>query len=205
MSRWTEIPDAGVRSLLATYFGKVDRALAPLSRAEADEVKVELEAHAIEAIRAAGGGEDAARNALGQLGDPENFLPALVADRLRARAGRTFSPADIALALVRGGASGVAGIALSILVGLGYVVATLCVVLGVVKLFAPDGVGAYRLESGALFIGIDENVQGVDLLGIWFSPLSIAAGVALYVLLTWAFGRFAGRKRVPRGPSTMED
>ena len=30
MSRWTEIPDPDVRSLLAGYFGKVDRALASL-------------------------------------------------------------------------------------------------------------------------------------------------------------------------------
>lgn len=205
MSRWTEIPDPDVRSLLAGYFGKVDRALASLPRVEADEVKTELEAHAMEAISEAGGGADAARHALAQLGDPEQFLPALVADRLRARAGRTFSPADVTLALVRSGASGMAGLALSVLVGLGYAVATLCITLGIVKLFAPAGVGAYRLESGALFIGIDENVQGVDLLGIWFSPLSIAAGVALYVLLTWAFGRFAGRKRVPRGLSRMDD
>lgn len=205
MSRWTEIPDPDVRSLLAGYFGKVDRALASLPRAEADEVKTELEAHAIEAISEAGGGADAVRHALAQLGDPEQFLPALVADRLRARAGRTFSPADVTLALVRSGASGMAGLALSVLVGLGYAVATLCITLGIVKLVAPAGVGAYRLESGALFIGVDENVQGVDLLGIWFSPLSIAAGVALYVLLTWAFGRFAGRKRVPRGLSRMDD
>lgn len=205
MSHWTEIPSAGVRSILAVYFGKVDRALASLPRSEAEEVKAELEVHAVEAIRESGGGEDAARSALAQLGDPEEFLPALVADRLRARAGRTFSPADVILALARSGALGLAGLVLSVAVGLGYVIATLCIALGVLKLFASKGVGAYRLDDGALFIGADENVRGVDLLGIWFAPLSIAAGLTLYVLLTWAFGRFGGRKRVPRGPSTIED
>lgn len=80
------------------------------------------------------------------------------------------------------------------MVGLGYAIAALALVLGVLKLFAPHGVGVYRLETGELFIGHDEAVRGVDLLGIWFSPLAIAVGVCLYLALTWAFGRTAVRK-----------
>jgi hypothetical protein len=142
---------------------------------------------------------------LAQLGDPEEFLPALVADRLRARAGRTFSPADVAAALVRNSAAGLAGLATSTLAGIGYAMAALCIALGVLKFFAPQGTGAYRLETGELFIGVDENVRGADLLGMWFSPLSIAAGVGLYVLLTWAFGRIAVRRRAPPGRKAVED
>jgi uncharacterized membrane protein len=201
MARWTELPEAGARAAVAAYFSKVDRALAPLAREDAAEIRDELEAHVMDAL--AGGGD--AQAALAQLGDPEEFLPALVADRLRARAGRTMRPGDVMKALARGGAAGVGGALLTLIVGFGYAAALVLAFLGVLKLFTPHGVGVYRLESGEIFIGADESLRGVDLFGMWFSPLAIAAGVGLYVLLTWAFGRTTVRKRAPVGREAMND
>jgi uncharacterized membrane protein len=202
MTRWTDLADANARAAFAAYFAKVDRALAALPRAEADEVKSELEAHAIDALSESNA--DAAM-VLTQLGEPSEFPAPLVADRLRARAGRTFSPGDVALALLRNSASGLAGFALSAAVGLGYAIAALCVALGALKLFAPLGTGIYRLDTGELFIGADAKVRGVDLLGMWFSPLAIAVGVCLYIVLTWMFGRATARKHAPIGRKPMED
>ncbi|MEZ5994720.1 MAG: hypothetical protein R3C25_03120 [Hyphomonadaceae bacterium] len=201
MTRWTDLPDAKGRAAFAHYFAKIDRALAPLPRAEADEVKNELEAHALDAIAA---GSDV-HAALAQLGEPDDFLPALVSERLRARAARTFSPGDVAAALARSAASGLSGFAISAFAGIGYAIAAASLGLGLLKLFAPKGTGIFRLTTGELFIGADESVQGVDLLGIWFSPLAIAVGVCLYVVLTWTFGRATVRKRAPIGRSPMED
>jgi hypothetical protein len=191
MSRWTELTDANARAAFAAYFAKVDRALAALPRAEADEVKRELEQHALDAVSEAGD----AQTALAQLGDPDDFLADLVADKLRVRAARTFSPADVASALARSAGAGLAGLALSTLVGVGYVVAALAILMGVTKLFDPDGAGVYRLADGRIFIGFGETLGGADIMGIWFSPLAIAAGASLYLALTWAFGRAALRKR----------
>jgi uncharacterized membrane protein len=201
MARWTEINDASARATLAAYFSKIDRALAPLRREDADDIKNELEAHVMDAL--AGGG--AAHDALTQLGDPDEFLPPLVADRLRARAGQTLRPGDVMAALARSSAAGAGGALLTLGVGFGYAVALVLAVLGVLKLISPHGVGVYRLETGQIFIGADEHVRGVDLLGIWFSPLAIAASIALYVLLTWAFGRTTVRKRAPVGREAMND
>jgi hypothetical protein len=191
MTRWTELNDANARAAFAAYFAKVDRALAALPRAEAEEVKRELEQHALDAVNEAGD----AHKALAQLGDPDEFLADLVADKLRARAARTFSPADVVTALARSAGAGLAGLTMSTLLGLGYVLAALAIVMGVTKLFDPDGAGVYRLADGSIFIGFGETLGGVDLLGIWFSPLAIAAGACLYVALTWAFGRATKRKR----------
>ena len=191
MSRWTDLTDVNARAAFAVYFGKVDRALAALPRAEADEIKRELEQHALDAVSDAGD----AHVALAQLGDPDDFLSDLVADKLRARAGRTFSPADVASALVRSASSGLAGLALSTFVGIGYVTAALAILMGVTKLFDPDGAGVYRLADGRIFIGFGETLGGADIMGIWFSPLAIVAGALLYFALTWAFGRATLRKR----------
>ena len=73
------------------------------------------------------------------------------------------------------------------------------------KLSRRKGVGVYRLETGELFIGHDEAVRGVDLLGFWFSPLAIAVGVWMYLALTWAFGRIAVRKSaLPKDSEAMK-
>lgn len=193
MTRWTELTDANARAAFAAYFAKVDRALAALPRAEADEIKRELEQHALDAVS-----ESDAQTALAQLGDPDDFLADLVADKLRARAGRTFSPADVAAALARSAGAGLAGLALSTLAGIGYVIAALAILMGVAKLFDPAAAGIYRLPNGRLFIGFGESLGGADIMGIWFSPLAIAAGVLLYVLLTWAFGRATLRRVAKR-------
>jgi len=191
MSRWTELTDANARAAFAAYFAKVDRALAALPRVEAEEIKRELEQHALDAISEAGD----AQTALAQLGDPDDFLSDLVADKLRQRAARTFSPADVASALARNAGAGLAGLAVSTLVGIGYVIAALAILMGVTKIFDPDGAGVYRLPDGRVFIGFGETLGGADIMGMWFSPLAIAAGALLYFALTWAFGRATWRKR----------
>lgn len=201
MVRWTELADPGALRVAADYFARVERALAALPRAEADETKAELEAHLFDALADAGGESEAqVRAVLSHLGRPEKFLPPLVADRLRARAGRTYRPGHVAAALLRGGARGVSGLALSTGVGLGYAVAALFVWMGVLRLFVRDGVGLYRLDDGRIFLGVDETLGGVDLLGFWFAPLAIGAGVLLYVALTWMFGRIRLRLRAA-GPT----
>jgi uncharacterized membrane protein len=191
MTSWTELTDANARAAFAAYFAKVDRALAALPRAEADEIKRELEQHALDAVSEAGD----AQAALAQLGDPDDFLADLVADKLRERAARTFSPLDVAAALARNAGAGLSGLALSTFVGLGYVVAALAILMGVSRLFDPNAAGVYRLPDGRIFIGFGDTLGGADIMGFWFSPLAIAAGALLYFALTWAFGRVTLRKR----------
>jgi hypothetical protein len=193
MASWIEIGDVQARTLLATYFAEVDRALAPLSRDEAGTVRQELETHILDAMAGTPASEADARAALEQLGDPDAFLPQLVADRLRARAGRTFGPLDVVSAVARTAVTGMRGLAIAIVMSIGYLLAMLLIVLGILKLTTSQDVGVFRLRTGELFIGADDGVDGVDLLGVWFSPLAILAGVALYLLITWAYGRVKRR------------
>lgn len=200
MASWIEVGDVPARKLLAAYFAQVDRALAPLSRAEADGVRLELETHILDAMAGTPAGEADARAALEQLGDPDDFLPQLVADRLRARAGRTFGPHDVASAILRTAVTGVRGLVTAVVMSVGYIVATVLIFLGILKLTTNQDVGVFRLSTGQLFIGANSNVDGVDLLGGWFAPLAIVAGLVLYLLLTWAYGRVKRPRVVP--PST---
>ena len=202
MASWIEIGDVPARRLLAAYFAKVDRALAPLSREEATGVRQELETHILDAMAGTPAGEADAKAALEQLGDPDEFIPQLVADRLRARAGRTFGPLDVLAAIGRTAVTGLRGLVTAIVMSVGYLVATVLVILGVMKFTTSQDVGVFRLSTGQLFIGAEDNVDGVDLTGGWFAPLAIVAGILLYLLITWAYGRVK-RPRVapPSNPS----
>lgn len=196
MASWIEVGDVPARRLLAAYFAKVDRALAPLSREEATGVRQELETHILDAMAGTPAGEAEAKAALEQLGDPDDFIPQLVADRLRARAGRTFGPLDVLSAIGRTAVTGLRGLVTALVMSFGYIVATVLIFLGIMKLTTNQDVGVFRLSTGQLFIGADSNVDGVDLLGAWFAPLAIVAGIVLYLALTWAYGRVK-KPRVP--------
>lgn len=204
MASWIEVGDVPARKLLAAYFAKVDRALAPLSREEADAVRLELETHILDAMAGTSAGEVDARGALEQLGDPDEFLPQLVADRLRARAGRTFGPHDVVSAILRTAVTGLRGLVTAIVMSLGYIVATVLIFLGIMKLTTNQDVGVFRLSTGQLFIGADNNVDGVDLLGVWFAPLAIVAGLVLYLALTWAYGRVRRPRVLPPADTSNE-
>ena len=197
MASWIEIGDVPARRLLAAYFAKVDRALAPLSREEATGVRQELETHILDAMAGTPAGEADAKAALEQLGDPDEFIPQLVADRLRARAGRTFGPLDVLAAIGRTAVTGLRGLVTAIVMSVGYLVATVLIILGVMKFTTSQDVGVFRLSTGQLFIGADDNVDGVDLTGGWFAPLAIVAGIVLYLLITWAYGRVKKTRVAP--------
>jgi hypothetical protein len=167
-------------------------------------VRHELETHILDAMAGSPAGEADANAALEQLGDPDDFIPQLVADRLRARAGRTFGPLDVVAAIGRTAATGIRGLATAIVMSVGYVAATLMIVLGILKLTTNQAVGVFRLRTGELFIGADDTVDGVDLLGGWFAPLAIVAGIVLYLAITWAYGRVK-RPRVPPPADTNND
>ena len=195
MNRWTELADAAARAVFADYFAKVDRLLAPLPDSDAAEVRRELEQHAMDALAAgANAGE-----ALERLGEPEDFLPDLVAEKLRTRAARSFQPVHIFRALALSASTGITGLALSSLAGLGYAIALLALIMGVMHLIDPDLAGAYRMPDGQTLIGFGKSPDDVDILGNWFSPAAFAVAVGLYLILTLAFGWVKIRKPEMRG------
>jgi len=201
MNRWTDISDAGARAVFADYFAKVDRLLAPLPSDAAADVRRELEQHALDAL--AGG--TSAPEALERLGAPEDFLPDLVAEKLRTRAARSLMPGHIARALAMSASTGVTGLVVSSLAGLGYAIALLALIMGVMHLIDPDSAGVYRMPDGQTLIGFGKSPGDVDIYGHWFSPIAFAVAAGLYLILTLAFGWVKIRKPEGRGRQHMTD
>jgi hypothetical protein len=190
MTTWTDLADPGARAAFAAYFARVERHLAPLPDASAREVREELELHALDLLAE----EGRADAALARLGAPEDFLPDLVAERLRLRASKSFAPSHVFSAIASSARTGLAGIIVSTLAGFGYALAALAVVMGIARLVAAETTGLFRLQDGRLFLGLGENLGGSDVLGVWFAPLAFAVAACLYLILTLAFGRVKFRK-----------
>jgi len=190
MKRWTDIADSGARAAFAAYFSRVDRLLAPLPAPAAADTRAELEAHALDLYTE----EGSADAALARLGKPEDFLPELVAERLRTRASRTFAPSHVASALFSSARAGIGGLLVSTLTGAGYVLAALSLVMGAARLLGDTSTGLFRLDDGRHFIGFGENLGGTDILGLWFVPLAFGLSLGLYLILTFALGRVKRRK-----------
>lgn len=201
MTRWTDIEDAGARAAFADYFVQVDRLLAALPGADAAEVRRELEQHALDALAEGATAEEA----LARLGAPEDFLPDLVAEKLRTRAARSFMPGHIFRALAISASTGITGFVLSSLAGLGYAIALLALVMGVMHLIDPDLAGVYRMPNGQTLIGFGKSPGDVDMFGNWFSPIAFAVAAGLYLILTLAFGWVKIRKPEGRGRQRMTD
>ncbi len=199
MTRLTDIADAAARAALADYFVKVDRLLAPLSQDAAMETRRELEAHALDLLTE----EGEAQAALSRLGNPDEFLPELVAEKLRGRAARSFSPLHVTAALASSARSGIAGLILSTVAGIGYALAALLITMGTARLLGQMSTGLFRLEDGRYFLGFGETLGGTDMLGLWFVPAAYAAALTLYFILTLAFGRIRLRKTAQQGRKPM--
>lgn len=190
MNRWTELADAAARAAFADYFAKVDRLLAPLPDSDAADVRRELELHALDAVAAG----ESAKDALERLGEPEDFLPDLVAEKLRSRAAQSFLPGHVFRALAISASTSVTGFLLSSLAGLGYAIALLALLMGVMHLIDPASAGIYRMPDGQTLIGFGKSPEDVDMLGNWFSPVAFAVAAGLYLILTLAFGWVKIRK-----------
>jgi uncharacterized membrane protein len=197
MTNWTDLADASARAAFSAYFLRVERLLAPLPSEAASQVRRELEAHALDLLSEQGG---KANEALSRLGPPEDFVPDLVAEKLRSRAAKSFAPTHVAAAIVSSARTGVTGLAVSTLAGTGYFLAAFAVAMGIARLVAPETTGLFRLADGRLFLGFGETLGGVDVLGVWFAPVAFAAAALLYVILTLAFGRARLRKRPQERP-----
>ncbi len=199
MTNWTDLADASARAAFSAYFLRVERLLAPLPSEAASEVRRELEAHAMDLLAEQSG---RAEEALSRLGPPEDFVPDLVAEKLRSRAAKSFAPTHVVAAIVSSARTGVTGLAVSTLAGTGYFLAAFAVVMAIARLVAPETTGLFRLADGRLFLGFGETLGGADVLGVWFAPLAFGSAALLYVILTLAFGRARLRKRPQERPET---
>ncbi|GAA0678717.1 hypothetical protein FHT00_003418 [Sphingomonas insulae] len=178
--------DPAARRRWDAYFSEVDRLLA---RADADvaEMRGDLEAHVVDSMAAASGGNEGERLdvALSRLGRPIDYLRPLLADEMIERGTRTYSPITIArglsYAIMAGSRRAVIGLAF----GLGYLLLAIFTGMALLKPLWGEHVGVFRHPDGTVSAGIVAQSDGArELLGWWSIPIALLLAALLYVALT---------------------
>jgi hypothetical protein len=171
--------------------------LAGLPAAEVDEIVAELRSH----VRDSAGADPTGRAVaavLERLGPPAELAAQFATERLLARAQHSGSPWLLLRGLYRGAGIGIAGGAALLALVVGYVAAASLLVAALMKPFAPDRVGLWRLGSDelSLRLGLAPALpppRGEELLGWWIVPLGLLAAAAAS-WITAGFGRWAIRR-----------
>jgi len=178
--------DPAARRRWDAYFSEIDRLLA---RADADvaELRGDLEAHVVDSMAAASGGNEGERldAALSRLGRPIDYLRPLLADELIERGTLTYSPITIARGLSYAVMAGSRRAVIGLAFGLGYLLLAIFAAMALLKPLWGEHVGMFRYADGTISAGIVAQSSGArELLGWWSIPITLLLAALLYVALT---------------------
>jgi len=184
--------------ILAMYQKRVAYIIKPLSEKDRRDIEMELDSHIYESMARYPKQDEVSTllYALEKLGEPEQFLPAVVAERKLAQAGKSFNPAHIASALALNIGRGFIKTVLFIISSLLYLFSAALIILSVLKLFSPRHTGVFIDESSHISIAWLQTVRpGTrELLGLWFTPAAIITAALIYVINTILL-KYIPRKR----------
>jgi uncharacterized membrane protein len=169
------------------YFRRVKRCAKPLKSNQQEELILEIQDHLLESFKQETGDKEAEKllNAIDKLGDPEEYLRPMIADRLLSSASSTLNPKTVFKGLYYDLFGNIKSFLLSLAFSLGYLTAFVFAVLSILKIFFPDNIGFFINETGGVLIGIigGESLK-TDILGYWDVPLGLLVSLIIYLVLT---------------------
>lgn len=179
--------DTASKRIYENYIRRIKKTIRPLPLQDQNEVIMEFNSHIFEALQHKDQKNEIDRllDVLEKLGEPEEVLQPLVADKKMEQATKTFNPIHIFKAL-----------ALNITNGISYVVffiLYLClfgfVFLIYAKITNPEEVGLFLINGQFQALGkINEeylkNSQYTEVLGSGFIPVMILSIIVSYLLIT---------------------
>ena len=151
------------------------------------ELKLEIQDHLYESFSRETGESEAERllNAIDKIGDPEEYIKPMVAERLLMDASQTFNPKMIAQGLYYHFWGSLKNFLFSIIFFLGYSIVLILGLLTILKIICPRYVGIFLHDNGGYSFGFDANsMNTTEVLGYWFIPIGAVLSILLYLGLT---------------------
>ncbi|SMG35984.1 Protein of unknown function [Marivirga sericea] len=185
MMKEIEFQDKTCQKLYDNYILRIKRQTSTLSKEDRFDIMMEFNSHIYEALQE---GENKTKieklvEILDKLGNPEDVLKSMVADKKLIQATRTFNPIHVFKAISLNIASGISfvifGIMYLLLLAFGFLI--------VQKIFHPDEVGLFFKKGEFFLLGIlpdRSHHHYSEVLGNWFIPVMLISAILLYVLLT---------------------
>ncbi|MGE5412723.1 MAG: HAAS signaling domain-containing protein [Syntrophomonadaceae bacterium] len=186
------------------YLMQLRQSLGELPPDEVSEILKEIRGHILERAEASGElTEERLVAILKALGSPEQIAPLYQADALVTRARGSLSPRVVMRGIHRWSTVSAWGFVLFVVGVVGYATGAALALAGLLKIFAPDRIGAWVGPHNLFDIGVNNDPAARDVLGWWLVPLGLIGGPALVFATTRALRwtlRFA-RIRRPGGQS----
>lgn len=194
-------------SRIDAYLAELRAGLRGFAEVEVAEIVAELRGHIIESI-ATESSDDAVGAVLGRLGTPTELASLYAMERLFERANRTRSPWLLFRSIARWATFSMAGAFVLFGLVVGHVIAASFFLAALVKPFASDRVGLWRLASGDISLrlgfGGPPPQYATELLGWWIVPIGLLIGAGAF-WLTVHFARYAIRRFRPALNLPMRD
>lgn len=183
--------------LWSGYMHQVGGLCESLDRRQKADILAELKAHLLESYIQIDSGDEESRisAAIAKLGQPEDFVPLWVEERLLDGAQPGSTTRNLYFLLRRNALKGVQQFAFSILVGFGYMLSFYFFIMAVMKFFFPVNVGLYLSPTGIPFLGYVDADEFREVLGYWLIPIGLVAAISLQLLLNGLVKRWVSRFR----------
>jgi hypothetical protein len=177
------------------YLKRVDALCGLLNRRQKADIQMEIKAHLLESYIQLDDGDEASRItiAINKLGQPEEFIPLWVEDRLLEGAQPGSSVRNLFYLLRINALKSIQQFAVSMMMGFGYLLSFYLFITAVMKLFYPDYIGLYLTKSGMPFIGYVDAQGFTEVLGYWLTPLGLTAAIVLQLFLNILLRRRSGQ------------
>jgi hypothetical protein len=167
---------------IAVYVVRLRTALAGLSVAEREDIVEEIRTHVRDRVAESG---LTVPETLSRLGPPEELARDYYKGALVRRARSSFSPWIILKASFRWAMTGVHGLSVFLIAIIGYSLGTGLVLCGLLKPLFPEQTGLWiGPETFQLGFRPEGNPEVHELLGPWFTQISIALGVLSFIVTT---------------------
>lgn len=179
-----EFTDKSAQKIYDSYFRRIRRTISVLAKSDKEDVLMEFNSHIYEGLQnATENGEVEKLLKITQgLGDPEEVLRPLVAEKKLQQATRTFNPMHIFQAIFLNIKSGIVYSIFAIL----YICLFGFGILMVFKILHPEDTGLFLKDGEFIALGrlstTDENIT--EVLGNWFIPVMFFSALVLYIIIT---------------------
>lgn len=178
--------DTAAKKIYEEYLRQIQSATKTLSKADQNDILMELNSHIYESLNQSDDHRDEVKNltnTLSKIGIPSEVLKPLIAEKKLNQATKTFNPVHIFQALILNFSYGIIYFIFFVL----YLFLFSFVALIFGKIFFPDHVGFYYKRGEIIQYGgflTNKNIQQYEILGNWFIPTTIVLGMTFYFLIT---------------------
>jgi hypothetical protein len=192
----TIFKDQVAQQIWTDYLSQVEHLCGMLNQRQTADIQMELRTHLLESYTQLSSGSEAERiqSAINKLGQPSEFIPLWVEERLLEGAMPGSGTRNLLNLFKMNASKGIKQFVFSMLIGFGYLLAFYFFLAAVLKIFFPEYIGAYLSSSNIPFIGYVDAEGYTELLGYWLIPVGLGVAVSLQMFLNKLLTRKIGRR-----------